>query len=1039
MKYFFIIVIMLIITTNLFAQNNDEFRGVWVITWEHISSSRTAEENKAQVRKILDDVKKANMNAVLWQARQGGTAYYNSSYEPWGSYAGSSYPGYDPLAYAIEEGHKRGIEVHAWFNVFAASSTAPGTPASNNPHWICRDQAGIPMVSSRALSPGLDTVRAYAINVAMEIVRNYDIDGLHLDYVRWNEYSNSEKSKIYADFAEKNNLLDGMINDEQILDLETNKAGRYLYDVDHPYSGGVPSGFGTWEEWWRNGVTEFVRVLHDSVQSIKPWVRLSPAALGKYNWSGWQGYGSVFQDAALWFNQGYIEQLTPMNYHWTTAAGFYDMLVGGCPQCWGQWIQQGTNAGRIFSVGPGSYNFGNNWKNHPSVVDRCRDVSWVDGFQFFSYGSWEDRKYWTEAGETFFEYNTKIRDTGLISTAVPDEPSISIIKLDSLNYEITITPNASLSEDNWFALYRSEVGGVSTDTTNVASIRFGDSIHTVVESFDGLQNYNGIYTYGATTLNRYWNESIVSNTVTTDAIPSLAPIVTETEPIENDTIAVNKNIDILFSKEMDINSLDSAITFTPVIGIDQITWSTKWPDKNKRMTIYPAGNLQFATGYTLEIDANATDMNGVSIDGNGDGIPGDSFVLDFHTKAVDDEGPVVTFTYPSFNTWVDTFDVRDVITVVFNELIDHNSIDDTIMAWKKGGTTLNTHYLITDMHEKSILSIGSFDTLISNTNHTFELRNDVLDTIGNPMLSDLQFSFKTADEHYIEDIMIANFSSSIGTWEDPDYSGSTVGTLPPQTTWGISNSVYLPASATAPIQRKAGFINYRWDTSASNFLLREYLSGGAPRDIHFDTTYVLQVYVFGDGSNNKFRFAMDEGDGSSWPNHEVSKWVTIDWYGWKLVEWDLSDPNSLGTWIGNGILDFPLYRIDSFQMTYDPINGAESGRIYLDNFRLVKKDIDYTRIEIQDNKLPKSFSLEQNYPNPFNPTTKIDFALPKAAQTSLIVYDMLGRKVGEIVNDYLKPGRYSVSFNGENISSGLYVYVLRSGKEQSIKKMMLVK
>jgi uncharacterized lipoprotein YddW (UPF0748 family) len=1039
MKYFVFIFLLMILVYSSFAQNNDEFRAVWVITWEHISSGRTAEENKAHVRKILDDVQKANMNAVLWQARQSGTAYYNSSYEPWGSYAGSSYPGYDPLAYAIEEGHKRGIEVHAWFNVFAASSTAPGTPAGDNPTWICRDQSGIPMSSSIALSPGLDTVRAYTINVAMEIVRNYDIDGLHLDYVRWNEYSNSEKSKSYAEFAEKNNLLDGMITDELILDMESNKAGRYLYDAEHPYSGGVPAGFGSWEEWWRNGTTEFVRILHDSVQAIKPWVRLSPAALGKYNWSGWQGYGTVYQDAALWFNQGYIDQLTPMSYHWTTASGFYGMLVGNCPECWGQFIQQGISDGRLFSVGPGSYNFGSNWKNHPAVVNRCRDVNWVDGFQFFSYGSWEDYKYWTEAGETFFEYKTKIRDNGLFSMDFPDEPSVAISKIDSLNYEITVTPNASLSENNWFALYRSEVGGISTDTTNLANLHFGDSIFTVLESFDGSQNFNGIYTYGATTLNRYWNESIVSNLVSTDAIPSFAPTVTESYPLENDTMAVNADIVIDFSKEMDMNSVDSALIFTPAVNLDQITWSASWPDYHKKMTINPSGNLQFATDYTLEINASALDVNGVSIDGNGDGISGDSYFLHFRTKEIDDEGPIVTYSYPNNQVYIDTFDVRDVVTIVFDELIDHNSVNDTNIVWKMNGVDLNTEYIITDMNDVSIVCIGSFDTLISNTNCNFAIDNSITDTISNPMVSNLQFNFKTADEHYTDEVLIENFSTSGGVWEDPNYSGSTVGTLDPLTTFGFSTSLYLPASATIPINKKSAYIRYAWDTSASSFLLREYLSGGAPRDVYFDTTYVLQCYVFGDGSNNKFRFAMDEGDGVNWPNHEVSNWVTIDWYGWQLIEWDLSDPNSVGTWIGNGILDGALYRIDSFQMTYNPVNGAESGRIYLDNFRIVKKDIDYTSIEIQDAKLPQEFSLEQNYPNPFNPTTKINFALPKAGQTSLIVYDMLGRKVGELVNEYLKPGEYSTTFNGAKISSGLYVYVLHSGNQQQIKKMMLVK
>lgn len=1037
-KFIFLLTITLMMNFSVAAQN-EEFRAVWVITWEHINSSSTPEQNKAKVRKILDDAKKANMNAVLWQARQGGTAYYNSSYEPWGYYAGGSYPGYDPLAYAIEEGHKRGIEVHAWFNVFAASSTNPGTPAGDNPQWICRDQDNIPMSSNIALSPGLDTVRAYTINVAMEIVRNYDIDGLHLDYVRWNEYSNSKTSKTHAEFAEKNNLLDGMITDDQILDLESNKAGRYLYDIDHPYSSGVPAGFANWEEWWRNGVTEFIRVLHDSVQSIKPWVRLSPAALGRYNWGPWQGYGDVYQDAALWFNQGYIDQLTPMHYHWTTPSGFYDMLEGGCPQCWGQWIQTGINAGRIFSVGPGSYNFGNDWNNHPAVVNRCRDVAWVDGFQFFSYGSWENYKYWQEAGETFFQYKTKIRDTGIYSTAVPDEPSISIMKIDSLNYEITITPNATLSENNWFALYRSEVGGISIDTTNVVNINFGDSVFTVLESFDGLQNYNGNYTYGATTLNRYWNESIVSNLISTDAIPSFAPKVSETYPMENDTIAVNSNIEILFSKEMDINAVDSAISFSPPVTIDQITWSNTWPEKNKKMTINPLGNLQFATDYMFEVNANALDLNGVSIDGNGDGIPGDNYVLNFRTKAVDDEGPVVTYTYPPYQTPLTSFDVKDVITVVFNEVVDHNSVYDTSVVWSTGSNVLNTEYIITDMHDQSILSIGTFDTLIWNTDYTFDLLNTVVDTLNNPMLSDLQVNFKTANDRYIQEQIIENFSSSGGDWRDPDYSGSTVGTIPPQTAWGISNSLYLPASASAPVHRKSGFIRYTWDTNASNFLLREYLAGGPPRDVYFDTTYVLQVYVFGDGSNNKFRFALDEGDGINWPNHEVSEWLTLDWYGWQLIEWDLSNPNTVGTWIGNNILDFPLYRIDSFQLTYDPANGADRGYVYFDNLRIVKKEINVSGINKRNDYLPKQFSLDQNFPNPFNPSTKINFSINKAAKASLIVYDMLGRKVRELVNDHMRPGTYTATFDGSNVSSGLYVYVLRSGNNQQMRKMMLVK
>ncbi|MDO9548506.1 MAG: family 10 glycosylhydrolase, partial [Candidatus Marinimicrobia bacterium] len=222
-----IILSILLIGSLSFSQTgNAEFRATWVITWNYSSSSFSVETSQQRIREVLDNHVKANMNAVLFQVRQSGTAYYQSSFEPWGSYS-PQYTDYDPLTFAVEEAHKRGLELHAWFNCFAASSTAPGSPAAKYPHWVCRDQSGIAMTESRALSPGMQAVRDYTIDVAMEIVNNYDIDGLHLDYVRWNEYSNSKKSKSYAASIDETRMLDGFITEEQIEDLIKNKGGRY--------------------------------------------------------------------------------------------------------------------------------------------------------------------------------------------------------------------------------------------------------------------------------------------------------------------------------------------------------------------------------------------------------------------------------------------------------------------------------------------------------------------------------------------------------------------------------------------------------------------------------------------------------------------------------------------------------------------------------------------------------------------------------------------------------------------------------------------
>jgi hypothetical protein len=232
-------------------------------------------------------------------------------------------------------------------------------------------------------------------------------------------------------------------------------------------------------------------------------------------------------------------------------------------------------------------------------------------------------------------------------------------------------------------------------------------------------------------------------------------------------------------------------------------------------------------------------------------------------------------------------------------------------------------------------------------------------------------------------------------------------------------------------------LDYEWDVNAGSWLIRLYLSGGTPRGVVFDTSYVLQTYVFGDGGRNKFRFAIDEGNASDWPNHEVSQWYTIDWIGWKLVEWDLSDPDQVGDWIGNSVLDGTRYRIDSYQLQYeDGVN--EKGRLFFDDLRLVKK---YNVLKITDDELflPEKFSLSQNYPNPFNPTTRIRFSLTETNHTILAVYDVVGRKIQTIVNERLSAGEYEVTFEAGHLASGTYFYILNSGSQTLRKKMILLK
>ncbi len=505
-----------IIMQSIFAQtNNVEFRAVWVITWDHINPYDDPGRNIARIIKIMDDHKAANMNAVIFQVRQSGTAYYESSYEPWGYYSGYQYPGYDPLEIAIIEAHKRGLELHAWFNVFQTSSTHSGTPAAQNPEWICRDQNGIPMTSYRSVSPGLQEVRDYTVNVAMEIVRNYDIDGLHLDYIRWNEHTNT--GRLSVDQVVELQKMDGIITAEEQNHLRLNQSGRYLYDYLHPYSEGIPEGYNSWEDWWRWSVTSFVETLHDSIQAVKPHVRLSAAVLGKYNWSGWQGYGTVYQDGAKWYNEGNLDHLMPMSYHWTTASGFTGMLEDDCPQCWWLFVQPGVESGRPFTVGPGSYILEENnvWYRHSDIVNAVRTLGWVSGFQFFSYGTWRDNAYFETAGNSFFNHKTKLSPIPNHFGVPVTPPSLTINPLDSVTMELTMYPS-SIENPGWLILYRSLNPASTADNSEIISIQFGSEPMTYI---DNLADTGSVYQYFVTQTDRFWHESTPSNRVYSTLYP----------------------------------------------------------------------------------------------------------------------------------------------------------------------------------------------------------------------------------------------------------------------------------------------------------------------------------------------------------------------------------------------------------------------------------------------------------------------------------------------------------------------------------------
>ena len=164
-----------------------EARAVWVTRWDY--------KTEDDVVEIIKNAASCNFNMVLFQVRGNGNAFYPSDYEAWAEELGGADPGFDPLAVAIEEAHRRGIELHAYVNVYPAwkGTELPKAPTqifNLHPEWICMGKSGRRIGLNDHyvyLSPGIPDAKDHIYNVFMDIVSRYPIDGLHLDYVRYPE------------------------------------------------------------------------------------------------------------------------------------------------------------------------------------------------------------------------------------------------------------------------------------------------------------------------------------------------------------------------------------------------------------------------------------------------------------------------------------------------------------------------------------------------------------------------------------------------------------------------------------------------------------------------------------------------------------------------------------------------------------------------------------------------------------------------------------------------------------------------------------
>src|SRR5690606_8441243 len=315
-----------------------EFRGVWISTVANIDwPSRPGipvAQQRAEMAEILDRVAALNFNAIVLQVRPSCDAMYKSELEPWSHYlTGESGkapedPNYDPLTEWVQGAHARGLEVHAWFNPYRAGHPSQhgrgnhdkGRSAYAEDHIVnARPDLAKRYGSHYWMDPAEPEVQDHSFNVVMDVVRRYDIDGVHFD-----DYFYPYKER------DANN---------QIIDFPDEPAWqRYVA------SGGTM----TRNDWRRSHVDKFTQRIYEGIKAERPEVKfgLSPFGIWQPGYpegiAGFNQYEELYADAKLWLNEGWVDYWTPQLY-WPIAQ-----LPQSYPRLLQWWIDENTHGRHVW-------------------------------------------------------------------------------------------------------------------------------------------------------------------------------------------------------------------------------------------------------------------------------------------------------------------------------------------------------------------------------------------------------------------------------------------------------------------------------------------------------------------------------------------------------------------------------------------------------------------------------------------------------------------------------------------------------------------
>ena len=504
-----------------------EFRAAWIATVENIDwptqRNLSSQEQKQEFINMLDLLKDVGINAIVMQIRPAADAFYYSKYEPWsqwlsGKQGKSPEPYYDPLEFMVKETHKRNMEFHAWFNPYRAVVNYKKTKTDSlhitniKPEWF------VDYGANKYFNPGLPEVRVFVTRVIQDVVRRYDIDAVHFDdyfypYKRHNaegEIINFPDSASFVKYNKK--YPDSTILIQTFVGTDSTLVTEKIPDTTQIFLNKA--------DWRRNNVDLIIEMLHDSIKSLKPYVKFGISPFGIWrnkkedpngsDTDGYTNYDGLYANILKWQKENMIDYVVPQLY-WEIGkkVAAYEVLA--------EWWAKNT-FGKHLYIGQGIYRVNSKnpeWKKPSQIPDQNRinrKYPEINGCVYFSAKVFKKNPNGVcdSLKNDFFKYPALIPPMPWIDSTPPELPrNLFTIKTKNhilLKWRKNETKGKSAIDTAvYWVVYRfpgKQIGSLNNPKNIYAVVR---------EPYIKIPRYRALfrkkYTFAVTAVDRTHNES----------------------------------------------------------------------------------------------------------------------------------------------------------------------------------------------------------------------------------------------------------------------------------------------------------------------------------------------------------------------------------------------------------------------------------------------------------------------------------------------------------------------------------------------------